>query len=565
MYFIITATNLANYTFEATIVLDVSGIPGFNANTVVMMSPNGTTGWVASNGTYNPTAHTYTFTTNHFSTIAFVNPVLDNTLNLYVSTSTSAYSNTVYPNTTWNTPLTVGADGFDWIPANHEPDWTYKHKTGTFYIIPVGSGSNPRSFFEAHVKLGWNENIISSVNVTQGNIFPGGTYFSKIGYNSAEIDWSSDNGNYTPDGQKYIAKLDFVFDNDTSGFSAISVQDVTIYYNDGPNTWQPATVVTQDMGGKFKCYLGDFVSTGPPIDSTTGDGLINGTDLGKFSAAYWSHYNDPSTLYKSKYDIGPTLPARYYFGLPHPDGVINFEDLAVFSMGYSKSGSGTLPDNPKPIIFSLDKMEKGTDGLLRSPVRISGSINDLRAFSMKINHGSDIEYSGVEMAGQMLEGTNFLIGKSETGKVYTDGASFGTGLTKEGILGYILFTEKTAGNHTAGIESVIARNSGNLDLEVNFAGMNTGVGVPKTFSLNQNYPNPFNPVTKIEYALPNDAKVSIKIYDMLGREVSVLVNDMQKAGYYKIDWNGSSLASGAYFYKMVAGDFVAVKKMMLIK
>ena len=234
-------------------------------------------------------------------------------------------------------------------------------------------------------------------------------------------------------------------------------------------------------------------------------------------------------------------------------------------MGYSKSGSGTLPDNPKPIIFSLDKMEKGTDGLLRSPVRISGSINDLRAFSMKINHGSDVEYAGVEMAGQMLEGTNFLIGKSEQGKVYTDGASFGTGLSKEGIIGYVLFTEKTAGNHTAGIESVIARNSGNLDLDVKFEGDNFGSEIPKVFQLNQNYPNPFNPVTKIEYALPKDVKVSIKIYDILGRQVSVLVNDVQKAGYYKLDWNGSSLSSGIYFYQMVAGDFVAVKKMMLIK
>jgi hypothetical protein len=234
-------------------------------------------------------------------------------------------------------------------------------------------------------------------------------------------------------------------------------------------------------------------------------------------------------------------------------------------MGYSKSGSGTLPDNPKPVIFSLDNISKEANGILRLPVRISGSINDLRAYSMKLNYSSDMEYTGVEMAGEMLDGSNFLIGKSETGKVITDGASFGTGLSRDGIIAYVLFNEKTAGNHFASIESVIARNSGNLDLEVNFAGMNTGVGVPKTFSLNQNYPNPFNPVTKIEYALPNDAKVTIKIFDMLGREVKVLVNEVKKAGYYSVEWNGSQLSSGVYFYKMQAGDFNAVKKMILIK
>jgi hypothetical protein len=563
VYFQVTPTNLLNYTFEATIVLDVTNIPGFDANTVVMMSPNGTTGWLGSNGTYNATAHTYTFTTNHFSTIAFVNPVLANEINLYVSTSTTAYGNTVYPNIGWNTPLSTGTgDAINWDPTLVAHDWTYKHKTGTFYIIPVGSLSSPRSFYEAHVKVGWNQNVVSSVLVSLGNIFPGGTFLTNMSYNSVQIDWASLDGNHTPDGQKYIAKLDFTFDNDTSGFSAISIQDVTIYYDDGQSGWQEATVVTQDMGGKVKCYLGDFAT---PSSQDMGDGLITGADVPGFTSAYWSHYDDPSTVYKSKYDIGPTIPVRYYFGLPHPDGAINFEDLAVFSMGYSKTGSGTLPSNPKPVIFSLDKIENGTNGLLRLPVRISGSVNDLRAYSLKLNYSSDMEYTGVEMSGEMLEGPNFLTGKSETGKVYADGAAFGKSFSKEGIIAYVLFTEKTAGNHNAGLESVIARNSGNLDLEISFAGMNTGVGVPKTFSLNQNYPNPFNPVTKIEYAVPNDMKVTIKVYDMIGREVNVLVNEIKKAGYYSVEWNGNQLSSGVYFYKMQAGDFNAVKKMMLIK
>jgi hypothetical protein len=569
VYFQITATNLANYTFEATIVLDVSSIPAFNANTLVMMSPDGITGWVASNGTYNAGAHTYTFTTNHFSTIAFVNPVLANEVNLYVSTSTTSYSNTVYPNTSWNTPLSTGTgDAINWDPTLHEPDWTYKVKTGTFYIIPVGSLSSPRSFYASTIKIVWNPNIVSGLTVTEGNFFNNGSqpslFTTNRGSNWVIIDASCLTQNQTPDGIKSIATLTFTFDGSESGFSGIAIDAVTLLYMDGSNAYE-ATPVTQNMGGKFKCYLGDFVSTGPPIDSTTGDGLINGTDLAKFSAAYWSVYNTTGTLYKSKYDVGPTTPARYYFGKPTPDGTIGFEDLAIFAMGYSKSGSGTLPDNPKPIIFSLDNISKEANGTLRLPVRISGSINDLRAYSMKLNYSNDMEYKGVEMSGEMLEGTNFLIGKSETGKVITDGASFGTGLSKEGVIAYVLFNEKTAGNHYASIESVIARNSGNLDLEVNFAGMNNGVGVPKTFSLNQNYPNPFNPLTKIEYALPNDAKVTIKIYDMLGREVNVFVNEVKKAGYYSVEWNGSQLSSGVYFYKMQAGDFNAVKKMMLIK
>lgn len=96
------------------------------------------------------------------------------------------------------------------------------------------------------------------------------------------------------------------------------------------------------------------------------------------------------------------------------------------------------------------------------------------------------------------------------------------------------------------------------------------VGVPKDFTLSQNYPNPFNPVTKINYDLPIDSKVNLKVYDMLGKEVASLVNnDLQKAGYYTVQLNGVNLASGTYFFRIVAQgngkDFVMTKKMVLIK
>ncbi|MBZ0203576.1 MAG: T9SS type A sorting domain-containing protein [Ignavibacteria bacterium] len=89
--------------------------------------------------------------------------------------------------------------------------------------------------------------------------------------------------------------------------------------------------------------------------------------------------------------------------------------------------------------------------------------------------------------------------------------------------------------------------------------------IPLVFSLSQNYPNPFNPVTTIKYALPNDVKVIVKIYDILGREVKTLVNDFQKAGYYDAKFEGSNYASGVYFYRIEAGEFVQSKKMVLVK
>ena len=90
-------------------------------------------------------------------------------------------------------------------------------------------------------------------------------------------------------------------------------------------------------------------------------------------------------------------------------------------------------------------------------------------------------------------------------------------------------------------------------------------GLPKTFALEQNYPNPFNPTTVISYQLPVASEVKLEVYDVLGRRVMVLVNGRQEAGAYNITLNAANLSSGMYFYRLQAGNFVATKKMMLVK
>jgi hypothetical protein len=89
---------------------------------------------------------------------------------------------------------------------------------------------------------------------------------------------------------------------------------------------------------------------------------------------------------------------------------------------------------------------------------------------------------------------------------------------------------------------------------------------PTDFLLAQNYPNPFNPATKISYAIPQAGFVTLKIYDIAGREVQTLVNGFQQAGRYTFDFEGKKLATGVYFYKLQVGDrFSEIKKMMYIK
>jgi len=88
---------------------------------------------------------------------------------------------------------------------------------------------------------------------------------------------------------------------------------------------------------------------------------------------------------------------------------------------------------------------------------------------------------------------------------------------------------------------------------------------PTVFAVHQNYPNPFNPVTTIDYDLSEQSHVTITIYDLLGRQIKTLVNQIQDAGYRSILWDATNIPSGMYFYQIKAGEFVQTKKMILLK
>ena len=122
-----------------------------------------------------------------------------------------------------------------------------------------------------------------------------------------------------------------------------------------------------------------------------------------------------------------------------------------------------------------------------------------------------------------------------------------------------------AGCTDVGVSSTTARPNLKLTFSPS-TGLNENLSeLPKEFSLAQNYPNPFNPVTKINYAVPRQSLVTIKVYDVLGKEVARLVNETKTPGYYSVDFDGTAFASGAYFYKLESGTFSDVKKFILIK
>ena len=124
-----------------------------------------------------------------------------------------------------------------------------------------------------------------------------------------------------------------------------------------------------------------------------------------------------------------------------------------------------------------------------------------------------------------------------------------------------LFAALPDGN-VAQLPRVFGKEADNITNEI--LGKNQ-VSVVTDFSLEQNYPNPFNPTTNIRFAIPQSNFVTLKVYNILGKEIATLVNEQKESGIYDVNFDASNLASGVYVYKIQAGNFSATKKLMLMK
>ncbi|MBN1998719.1 family 43 glycosylhydrolase [candidate division KSB1 bacterium] len=158
-----------------------------------------------------------------------------------------------------------------------------------------------------------------------------------------------------------------------------------------------------------------------------------------------------------------------------------------------------------------------------------------------------------------LETTDFRMNRENSARLYnlTDTTEVGTG---DYTLEYVdqLYTLSRGGIKNLGPFSIgLFRNPTGVS--------QTTDGIPREFSLSQNYPNPFNPSTTIRYTLARDSKVKILVYDLLGKQVAILVDTELRAGDHSVEWNAKNLASGIYLYKLITREFTQVRKMTLLK
>lgn len=340
------------------------------------------------------------------------------------------------------------------------------------------------------------------------------------------------------------------------------------------------TGLSYDLAGNYSAYdadgsdratsywLGDVAS---PYD-----GYVNYTDLVDFSPAFGESDGDPG--WNNECDFGPTYDNSSY-GIPLPDDVVDFEDLMIFAMIYGKVDAlgstrllaGTIPEPlESKVAFSLEKQDSDQNGTVLS-LRIDNDAETLKGFSIHLSSGDGGRILSVQR-GEIFEGGNDLFFgtmRTDNGSVEIDAAALGINLpiSQSGEVARVVVS---GGSASLKMLSADLRDLENRGTHVELEGEFEAPFMPTSNALMQNYPNPFNPVTSVTFDIVRAGRVNLRIFDVNGRLIKTLVDEIRTAGRHTIEWNGlnnrnESVPSGVYFYRIDSSGFSATRKMILLR
>ena len=287
------------------------------------------------------------------------------------------------------------------------------------------------------------------------------------------------------------------------------------------------------------------------------------------------------TLTGQAFTQGDIAPWTVGQPLPVPDGVINVLDLSVLQnivlTGFYPSGTPVYKAvaNPFEVVSNgLNKLSPGMDAKLTFYLTDNGiaveieSDKKVKGVQMELNDLRSIIPQGSEM-NSIFDQALYYQNNEFLRMLSYDGAAIPIE-PGQFLLANIPFNLYDP--QSIVVENIIVADENNnampkVEIEIRYDG---APGVPLDYLLSQNFPNPFNPSTSVQFSIPVEGFVNIKVYDMLGQEVADLYSGNAQAGTYTLNWNGkdnsgNNVSSGSYIYKMTAGDFVQSKKMTFLK
>ncbi|VAX27407.1 hypothetical protein MNBD_IGNAVI01-69 [hydrothermal vent metagenome] len=349
---------------------------------------------------------------------------------------------------------------------------------------------------------------------------PTDTVTSRYFYKVLNRDLTIQDVQYSPFGSgfsgyhNYTVTVTGVVTADTSDIPGFSGSGARVHIQNGVGPWSGILIFGAESEGLVR---GDKVQVTGIVNETFGVTRIGNLDQGVQVTPLGTGVEPEATLLLTSDIDGANsgeLPAESYEGV-----LIKYENVTVVD----ENADG----NPGP--------DEGTGGN-----RNFGEI--------LVADGSAVQ-TRVELQEGNNDYHNFWSADLENEPIRViDGATFD-------VLAGIMY-------YSFGNYKLIPRKNSDF---VGYTDVEENVVTPKVFALSQNYPNPFNPTTIIQYSIPTNNFVTLKVYDVLGREVKTLVSKEQSAGVYNVEFNASSLTSGVYFYRIEAGSFVSVRKLMLLK
>ena len=317
-------------------------------------------------------------------------------------------------------------------------------------------------------------------------------------------------------------------------------------------------------------WLGDVVT-----DATWGtyDGFVGDFDIDKLGGTY---FESGLAWPDNQCDVGPTFDTSR-LEIPLPDDFVGFEDLMIFAMNYGVVAPKAIPFFGEQEIWpalALALEERSAGAEIEIAVNLKGNADEVKGLSAVVEYDpAELEFVRARLSGDMISplGPVFFWFEPLESGVQVDVAVLGTDVTIGGSGDVAYLTFRTLGDEYAvDIGSATLRGAANEPLGAEFQGLASKPDLPTVFRLVGNSPNPFNPLTKIAYHVPYESNVSIRIYDVAGREVRVVVDDVVDPGRYQAVWNGQdeageAVGSGVYFCVMETPDYRGSQKMLLLK